>query len=53
MLRHSFGMEEAAKTVEEAVDSVLSSGCRTADLAGSGEETLSTAEMVAEIISQL
>lgn len=53
MLRHSFGLEGAAKRVEGAVDAVLSGGSRTADLAGPGEVALSTAEMVAEIIAHL
>lgn len=36
MLRHSFGHEEAARAVEQAVDRVLVSGSLPADLAGLG-----------------
>lgn len=45
MLRHSFGLEEPARAVEAAVDSVLERGLRTADLAGADGRVLSTREM--------
>lgn len=37
MLRYSFGKEDAAKDVEQAVERVLGKGYRTADLAGGGK----------------
>ncbi|MBU7593763.1 3-isopropylmalate dehydrogenase [Metabacillus halosaccharovorans] len=48
MLRQSFGMEEEAKAIEKAVDNVLNSGVRTADLAN-GEKAISTTQMAEEI----
>jgi len=39
MLRHTFGMTEAAEAVEAAVDRVLAMGHRTPDLAGSAPAT--------------
>jgi len=45
LLRHSLGLEQEAKTVEEAVSAVLSDGYRTADIARSGERTVGTEEM--------
>jgi 3-isopropylmalate dehydrogenase len=53
MLRYSLGMEAEAATVEAAVDTVLSSGYRTRDLAKPGEKTLSTAEMTEKIVEKL
>ena len=52
MLRHSFGLEEEADTVEQAVRSILDSGRRTADLAGSGIPC-STSEMVEAIKEEI
>jgi 3-isopropylmalate dehydrogenase len=45
LLRHSFQLENEAKCVEDAVSAVLSDGARTRDLAGAGEEALSTSAM--------
>lgn len=45
LLRHSFGLEEEAASVEQAVSSVLSAGARTADLAGKAHASISTTEM--------
>ncbi len=53
LLRHSLGLEEAALAVEEAVNSALEDGSRTADLVKPNEKTLNTAEMVAEIATYL
>jgi 3-isopropylmalate dehydrogenase len=53
MLRHSFGWEQEAALIERGVDLVVSQGARTADLANPDEQSLSTAEMVAEIITHL
>ncbi|OGO18088.1 MAG: 3-isopropylmalate dehydrogenase [Chloroflexi bacterium RBG_16_48_8] len=49
LLRHSLGLEDGAKAVEEAVAAVLSSGGRTKDLGGD----LSTSEMGDAVIGQL
>ncbi|MFJ7974712.1 3-isopropylmalate dehydrogenase [Peribacillus sp. NPDC096379] len=53
MLRLSFGMEKEAEAVEKAVHSVLDSGFRTIDIAGSNTESLSTEEMIAEVKAAL
>jgi 3-isopropylmalate dehydrogenase len=53
LLRHSLGLDEEATLLEGAIADVISSGARTADIAASGEQVLSTAEMTARIISQL
>ena len=45
LLRHSFGLEKEAATVEQAVSTVLSQGARTADLAGKSHPSVSTTEM--------
>ena len=45
MLRYSFGLRAEADAIEEAVNQVLSQGLRTADLAGPGDNPLSTEEM--------
>ena len=39
MLRYSFSLSAAADCIEDAVDRVLASGLRTADLIGAGKET--------------
>ena len=49
LLRLSFGLEEEAKAVEEAVDSVLENGFRTGDIADASSTKLSTTEMVEKI----
>ena len=43
MLRHSFGLAAEAAAVERAVGEALAAGCRTADIARTGETSLSTA----------
>jgi 3-isopropylmalate dehydrogenase len=45
MLRHGLGREADAARVESAVDSVLASGLRTADLGGDAD-TASTSDAV-------
>ncbi|TXC90132.1 3-isopropylmalate dehydrogenase [Metabacillus litoralis] len=52
MLRQSFGLEEEAKAIEKAVDNVLNSGTRTADLA-QGNKAASTKQMAEEIKNAL
>jgi 3-isopropylmalate dehydrogenase len=45
LLRYSFGRDEAAKRVEDAVESALADGLRTADIFGSNTRVVTTAEM--------
>jgi 3-isopropylmalate dehydrogenase len=49
MLRHSLGLAEEAKLIEDAVDRTISAGARTRDLGG----TLSTTQMTEQILRQL
>jgi 3-isopropylmalate dehydrogenase len=51
LLRHSLGLEQEAKTVESAVDAVLASGIRTADL--STKTPVSTEAMGKAIVDRL
>ena len=53
MLRYSFDMEEAAAEIEEAVESVLNKGLRTADLYQEGTEKVSCTQMGDAILSEL
>jgi 3-isopropylmalate dehydrogenase len=53
MLRHSFGLNEAAQAIEHAVESALGVGVRTADLTRAGEAGVSTARMAEAIIERL
>ncbi len=54
MLRHAFALSDEADAIEQAVDRVLESGARTADLLGTENGTpLSCAEMTAEILKAL
>ena len=45
MLRYSFHLADEAQAVEQAVDSVLAEGYRTADIAKAGEKAIGTLEM--------
>jgi len=49
LLRHSLKLEKEAVVIEQAVDEVITEGCRTADLG----RTLSTRQMADEIIKHL
>jgi 3-isopropylmalate dehydrogenase len=49
MLRHGFGMEEQAASVESAVDRALAEGLRTQDLGGGA----TTAEATREVLKYL
>jgi 3-isopropylmalate dehydrogenase len=49
LLRESFGLTDAARVVEEAVESVLASGYRTADVAGPGSTVVATRELTDRI----
>ncbi|WP_261134593.1 3-isopropylmalate dehydrogenase [Bacillus sp. Marseille-Q3570] len=54
MLRHSFGMTEEADMVEAAVEEVLRTGARTADLAGNAIVPVSkTKEMIDLVVEQM
>ncbi len=52
MLKHSFGLDEAAAAIESAVARALDSGLRTADLAGGGA-SIGTEEMGDAIVANL
>ena len=45
MLRHSLGLEEEARAVEQSVEGVLAEGYRTPDIAGDGGDVVGTREM--------
>lgn len=53
MLRLSLGLEREANTVEYAVARALEDGCRTADIAGEGEASLSTEEMGRAVVARI
>ena len=53
MLRHSFRLEQEAKSVESAVGSVLAQGHRTKDLARGNEAVLTTSQMGAKVITEI
>jgi 3-isopropylmalate dehydrogenase len=50
LLRHSFGLEREASSIETAVSSVLSQGYRTADLARKSQAAVSTSEMGRQVV---
>ncbi|HWQ71364.1 MAG TPA: isocitrate/isopropylmalate family dehydrogenase, partial [Desulfitobacteriaceae bacterium] len=53
MLRSTFGLEDKARLIERAVETVLDQGLRTADLAKPGERILSTSEMGDSVLAAL
>lgn len=53
MLRHSFGLEEAAKTIENAVVSVLEEGYRTGDIMSEGMKLVGTEEIGKLVLAKL
>jgi len=53
MLRYTFGENEMADKIENAVKRVLASGLRTADLARAGESPVSTSEMGQAVLHEL
>ncbi|PKN82140.1 MAG: 3-isopropylmalate dehydrogenase [Chloroflexi bacterium HGW-Chloroflexi-9] len=53
LLRHSCGLEEEARAVEQAVTDVIEAGDRTADLVAPGAPHLSTREMAERVLSRL
>jgi len=53
MLRYSFSLEGEARMVEAAVRDALRAGCRTRDIAGEGEPTVSTERMGDAVVEAL
>ncbi|MEM6701493.1 MAG: 3-isopropylmalate dehydrogenase [Acidobacteriota bacterium] len=53
LLRHSLGQEEAAATIEAAVNSTLDDGLRTRDLGGAPEAAVSTVAMTDAVLQRL
>lgn len=53
MLRTSFGMEEEAESIENAVYQVLDAGYRTKDIASFGKKNVTTSEMIEEVKATL
>jgi 3-isopropylmalate dehydrogenase len=53
MLRYSLGLTEEAASIERAVEQVLDSGARTADIFASGTQQVSTVEMGDRVVSAL
>jgi len=53
MLRYSFGLGEDADLVEKAVQNVLASGTRTADIVGPGMKAVSCSQMSDAVLAEL
>jgi 3-isopropylmalate dehydrogenase len=53
LLRHSCGLEEEARAVEQAVADVIEEGLRTADLAAPGQATLGTTDMADAVLKRI
>lgn len=53
MLRYSFDLDKEADAIQNAVQSVLAAGIRTADLAEPGEKAVSTSEMGTAIADRI
>ncbi len=53
MLRHSFGLEEEARAVENAVALTIDAGCVTADIALRGARSYSTSDVGRAIAAEL
>ncbi len=53
LLRWSFGMEEQARMVEQAVENVLAGGLRTADIMQAGTARVSTSVMGEAVVREL
>jgi len=53
MLRHTFGREEEAVAIENAVTAVLEKGCRTGDIMSEGMTLVGTKEMGELIASEI
>ncbi len=53
MLRHSFNLEEEAKCIEDAVQSVLNKGCRTIDIYNGVGNVVGTRAMGELIVNEI
>ena len=53
MMRYSFNFNEAATSIENAIESVLSDGYRTHDLEGNDDKKISTSEMGEKIVEKI
>ena len=53
MLRYSLGLTEEAACIERAVEEVLDSGARTADIFVEGTTRVSTVEMGDRVVSAI
>jgi 3-isopropylmalate dehydrogenase len=53
LLRYSFGMDEDAAAIEAAVERVLASGLRTADIMQPGRARVGTAVMGEAVLREL
>ena len=53
MLRYSFGLEQAARNIEMAIDKVLKEGYRTHDLEGPEDMKLNTDQISQKILDNL
>jgi len=53
MFRFSFQMEEAARSIEKAIQQVLADGLRTADIAADGMKPVGTKEMTRAVIAAI
>lgn len=53
LLRHSLGLDEEARALEQAIRAAIAEGVRTADIVDKGAAVASTSEMTDAIIRQL
>ena len=53
MLRYSLNLNDEAQAIEDAVDAVLDSGARTADIAAPDDEVISTGEMTEAVLRHI
>ncbi len=53
MIRHGLDRAAEAERIETAVDAVLESGLRTADLAAAGESTVGTSQITDAVLTQM
>lgn len=51
LLRHALALETEARAIEAAIQAAIQSGLRTADLAGEGQQAVSTRQMATAIAS--
>jgi 3-isopropylmalate dehydrogenase len=52
-MRYSLGLEDEAKAIETAVDAVIDSGARTADIAPRGGEYVSTDDFASAVLGAI